>query len=391
MSQHAVVIVGGARTPMAEYVGAFKDVSAIDLGARAASRRARAGGRAAGLGRPRRHGQRPADLGRRDLRRAPRRPQGGRARRGARADREPAVRLGHPVGRLRRADDPPRRVAPGRGRRHGEHDAGAARRPRRAHRAPPRRGQARGLADGRAARHPLRPLHGADLRQPRAPARHLARGQDAYALRSQQAAAAARDARRLRGRDRARGRAPGPQDGARRGGRPPAPGHHARRPGRASSPRSARTASSPPATPAGSWTARPRWSWPHEDEARRRGLQPLARIVSWGVAGVPPGDHGHRPRARHAQGAGGGRPRRSTTWTSSRSTRPSPASTWPWRRSWASTARSTNVNGGAIALGHPLGATGTRLLLTLALRAAAPQGHATAWPPPASAAARASR
>ena len=32
----------------------------------------------------------------------------------------------------------------------------------------------------------------------------------------------------------------------------------------------------------------------------------------------------------------------------------------------------TNVNGGAIALGHPLGATGTRLLLTLALRAAAP-------------------
>lgn len=31
-----VVIVGGARTPMAEYVGAFRDVSAIDLGAHAA-------------------------------------------------------------------------------------------------------------------------------------------------------------------------------------------------------------------------------------------------------------------------------------------------------------------------------------------------------------------
>src|SRR5262249_46344056 len=31
-----VVILGGARTPMAEYVGAFKDVSAIDLGAAAA-------------------------------------------------------------------------------------------------------------------------------------------------------------------------------------------------------------------------------------------------------------------------------------------------------------------------------------------------------------------
>jgi acetyl-CoA acetyltransferase len=30
----------------------------------------------------------------------------------------------------------------------------------------------------------------------------------------------------------------------------------------------------------------------------------------------------------------------------------------------------TNVNGGAIALGHPLGATGTRLLLTLSLELA---------------------
>jgi acetyl-CoA acetyltransferase family protein len=35
MSHAEVVIVGGARTPMAEYVGAFKDVSAIELGARA--------------------------------------------------------------------------------------------------------------------------------------------------------------------------------------------------------------------------------------------------------------------------------------------------------------------------------------------------------------------
>src|SRR6266702_8646208 len=33
---HDVVILGGARTPMVEYVGAFKDVSALELGARAA-------------------------------------------------------------------------------------------------------------------------------------------------------------------------------------------------------------------------------------------------------------------------------------------------------------------------------------------------------------------
>ena len=35
MSRRDVFIVGGVRTPMAEYVGALKDVSAIDLGAHA--------------------------------------------------------------------------------------------------------------------------------------------------------------------------------------------------------------------------------------------------------------------------------------------------------------------------------------------------------------------
>src|SRR6187397_1249584 len=36
MPSHEVVILGGARTPMAEYVGAFKDLSALELGALAA-------------------------------------------------------------------------------------------------------------------------------------------------------------------------------------------------------------------------------------------------------------------------------------------------------------------------------------------------------------------
>src|SRR5688500_4031077 len=36
MASGEVVILGGARTPMAEYVGAFKDVSALELGAHAA-------------------------------------------------------------------------------------------------------------------------------------------------------------------------------------------------------------------------------------------------------------------------------------------------------------------------------------------------------------------
>ena len=34
-----VVILAGARTPMLEYVGAFKDVSALELGARLRSSR----------------------------------------------------------------------------------------------------------------------------------------------------------------------------------------------------------------------------------------------------------------------------------------------------------------------------------------------------------------
>ena len=49
-----------------------------------------------------------------------------------------------------------------------------------------------------------------------------------------------------------------------------------------------------------------------------------------------------------------------------------------------------NVNGGAIALGHPLGATGAMILGTARRRARARATCATAWPPCASAAAWAS-
>ncbi len=42
-----------------------------------------------------------------------------------------------------------------------------------------------------------------------------------------------------------------------------------------------------------------------------------------------------------------------------------------------------NVNGGAVALGHPIGASGARLVTTLCLRAATPRGRH--WPSPRSA------
>ena len=51
--------------------------------------------------------------------------------------------------------------------------------------------------------------------------------------------------------------------------------------------------------------------------------------------------------------------------TCSRSTRPSPW--WRWRRTTdlGIPQDKLNVNGGACALGHPIGATGARLIVTL--------------------------
>ena len=293
-------------------------------------------------GRPRRDGQRPADLGRRDLRRAPRGAQGGRAR-----SEVPALTVNRLCGSgiqsvvSARADDPARRVATRAGRRHGEHDAGAARDPRRAHGLPARRGQARGLADGRAARHATA---ASTWPRPRTTWRgstaSRARSMDAYALRSQQAGgggrASAACSRRRSCRSTCRA---GRKTVARRGGRPPAARHDARGPGRAAARRSARTASSPRATRAGSWTARPRWSSPRARPKRGGGLKPLgAHRVRGASSGVPPEIMGIGPVPGVAQGAGGGvavhqghRPRRGQRGLR----RPVPGGA---RRSWASTA-----------------------------------------------------
>ena len=122
-----VFILGGARTPMTEYTGALKDVSALELGAIASRAAFAEDRRQAGMDRPRRVRQRAADEQRRDLRRAARGAQGRRADRSARAHRQPPVRVRHPGGRQRRADDPARRGGHRADRRHGEHEPGAAR------------------------------------------------------------------------------------------------------------------------------------------------------------------------------------------------------------------------------------------------------------------------
>ena len=102
------------------------------------------------------------------------------------------------------------------------------------------------------------------------------------------------------------------------------------------------------------------------DEARRRGFKPLARIVSWGVAGVPPEimGIGPVPASRKALEAAG------LALKDMDLVEVNEAFAGQYlavEKELGLDRARTNVNGGAIALGHPLAATGTRLLLTLAL------------------------
>jgi acetyl-CoA acyltransferase 2 len=104
----------------------------------------------------------------------------------------------------------------------------------------------------------------------------------------------------------------------------------------------------------------------HRDEARRRSLEPLARIVSYGVAGVPPEimGIGPVPASRKALEAA------SLSLADIDLVEVNEAFAGQYlavEKELGLVREKTNVNGGAIALGHPLGATGTRLLLTLVL------------------------
>jgi acetyl-CoA acetyltransferase family protein len=102
------------------------------------------------------------------------------------------------------------------------------------------------------------------------------------------------------------------------------------------------------------------------EEAQRRGLKPLARIVSWGIAGVPPEimGIGPVPASRKALEAA------SLSVGDMDLVEVNEAFAGQYlavEKELGLDRERTNVNGGAIALGHPLGATGTRLLLTLVL------------------------
>jgi acetyl-CoA C-acetyltransferase len=100
------------------------------------------------------------------------------------------------------------------------------------------------------------------------------------------------------------------------------------------------------------------------DEARRRDVRPLARIVSWATAGVDPAVMGTGPipaTQLALQRAG---------WKVGdldliEANEAFAAQACAVVRELGFDSEKVNVNGGAIALGHPIGASGTRVLVTL--------------------------
>jgi acetyl-CoA C-acetyltransferase len=101
-----------------------------------------------------------------------------------------------------------------------------------------------------------------------------------------------------------------------------------------------------------------------EDEARRRGLQPLARIASWAHAGVDPAimGTGPIPASRKALEKAGWRIEDLDLIESNEAFA---AQALCVVRDLGLDPQKVNVNGGAIAIGHPIGASGARILTTL--------------------------
>ena len=100
------------------------------------------------------------------------------------------------------------------------------------------------------------------------------------------------------------------------------------------------------------------------DEAEKRNLNPMARIVSWGIAGVDPKimGSGPVPATRIALKKAG---LKLDDIDLIEVNEAFAAQYLAVEKELGLDRNKVNVNGGAIALGHPLGATGTRLLITL--------------------------
>jgi len=101
-----------------------------------------------------------------------------------------------------------------------------------------------------------------------------------------------------------------------------------------------------------------------EDEANRRGLTPLARIASWATAGLDPAimGTGPIPATLKAPGTAGWSLPDLGLGEANEAVSP-PARAVKKDTGWHPDI--VNVNGGAIAIGHPIGASGCRVLNTL--------------------------
>ena len=101
-----------------------------------------------------------------------------------------------------------------------------------------------------------------------------------------------------------------------------------------------------------------------DEEAKRRGLTPLARIVSWAQAGVDPAimGSGPIPASRAALKKAGWSPRDLDLVEANEAFA---AQACAVNKDLGWDTSKVNVNGGAIAIGHPIGASGARILVTL--------------------------
>jgi acetyl-CoA acetyltransferase family protein len=100
------------------------------------------------------------------------------------------------------------------------------------------------------------------------------------------------------------------------------------------------------------------------EEAGKRGLKPLGRIVGWGIAGVEPKlmGRGPVPATKLALQKAG----LTLDYIDLIEVNEAFATQYlSVEKELGLDRNKVNVNGGAIALGHPLGATGTRLVITL--------------------------
>src|SRR5215470_69091 len=100
------------------------------------------------------------------------------------------------------------------------------------------------------------------------------------------------------------------------------------------------------------------------EAAGKRGTKPLGRIVSWGIAGVDPKimGSGPVPATKIALAKAGMTLERMDLIEVNEAFA---AQYLAVEKQLGLDREKVNVNGGAIALGHPLGATGTRLVITL--------------------------